>query len=110
MRSRADHNSAGIIAAWRKLGWYVQSVGPYGLGYDAIGFKGGRVVFAEIKNPKQPPNKRKLTPNEQKVHGELAAKGIDVVMLEQIADLMQLDREARSVYEGIAPRNFYPET
>ena len=98
-RYRSDDNDSEIVQAWRKLGWCVKPVGQHALGFDAIGLKLGRVVFAEIKDGNKTPSRRAMTAKEIAVRDEFARFGVPIILLEKISDLAQLDRDARRTFE-----------
>lgn len=65
MPKRIDENQPLIVNALRKAGASVQTLHTIGKGCPdlLIGFRGVNYL-AEVKNPKNPPSKRKLTPDE----------------------------------------------
>lgn len=66
MPKKIDANQPDIVAALRKAGASVQHLHTLGKGcFDLlVGFRQRNFVI-EIKNPAQPPSKRRLTPDEQ---------------------------------------------
>jgi hypothetical protein len=107
--AKVDDNQGEIDAALRAMGWRVWPTHQLGKGFpDRIAIKAGRVVFIEVKDGKKKPSARKLTPAERVAHDEFAAFGVHVHVIEKVEDLAALDREARSVYERVPPREFYP--
>jgi Holliday junction resolvase len=64
--SRVDDNQAAIVLALRSAGATVQSLANVRKGCPDIlvGYHGVNLLM-EIKNDRQPMNKRKLTPDEQ---------------------------------------------
>lgn len=66
---RIDANQSSIVRALREIGASVQSLADLGKGVPdiAVGYRGKNFLF-EIKDWKQPPSKRKLTPDEKKWH------------------------------------------
>jgi hypothetical protein len=110
LRARVDDNQSEIDEALVAMGWLVWPTHQLGNGFpDRIAMKAGRVVFLEVKDGRKSPSRRKLTPAEQVAHAEFAAFGVHIHVIETVEDLAQLDREARVTYEGIAPRNYYPD-
>jgi hypothetical protein len=108
-RYRGDDNDEDIIKAWRAMGWCVKDYGQFGLGFDAIGIKQGRVVFAEIKDGRKPPSARKMTDKEIETAEEFGRFGAPILLFEKVEDLMQLDADARRAHEpGYRGRNYYP--
>ncbi len=69
-RAKIDANHAQIVKALRNAGASVQSLATIGCGCPdlLVGFKGKNFLM-EIKDPMQPPNKRKLTEDERAWHG-----------------------------------------
>jgi hypothetical protein len=66
---RVDANQSSIVRALREIGASVQSLADLGKGVPdiAVGYRGKNFLF-EIKDWKQPPSKRRLTPDEKKWH------------------------------------------
>ena len=67
---RIDANQPYIVALLRKVpGVTVAVTSDLGKGFPdiAVGYEGGTFLF-EIKDPDQPPSKRRLTPAEEKWH------------------------------------------
>lgn len=66
LRARIDGNQNKIVEGLRKCGYSVQVLSMVGKGFPDI-LVGGRKrnVLLEIKDPAQPPSKRKLTADEQ---------------------------------------------
>lgn len=66
---RIDANQPSIVRSLREIGATVQSLASVGSGCPdlLVGYRGKNHVF-EIKDWKQPPSKRKLTPDEKKWH------------------------------------------
>lgn len=95
MRHRKDDNHDALLDVATRLGWFAQNTSQTELGYDAILVKGGRVVFAEIKDGQKPMSQQKLTPHEQTVHRRLKAHGITVEILTSEADVIALERPHR---------------
>lgn len=63
--ARVDGNQADIVSALRKIGASVSPTHTIGGGFPdlVVGFRRRSVLF-EVKDPKQPPSKRKLTDDE----------------------------------------------
>lgn len=62
---KIDRNQPSIVSGLRKVGASVQHLAGVGSGCPdlLVGFRG--INFAlEVKDPNQPPNKRKLTPDQ----------------------------------------------
>lgn len=66
---RIDANQPSIVRALREIGASVQSLSELGRGVPdlLVGYRGKNWLM-EIKDWKQPPSKRKLTPDEKKWH------------------------------------------
>jgi len=64
-RRRLDDNHAAIVEGLRANGCSVQSLASIGKGCpDVLWAKDGKAGVIEIKNPAQPPSKRRLTEDE----------------------------------------------
>jgi hypothetical protein len=62
-----DQNQPAIVEALEAVGCTVKSTAGVGDGFpDLIVGKAGETYLMEVKNPNQPPNKRKLRPGQQK--------------------------------------------
>ena len=68
-RARVDDNHRFIRTVLRELGCVVEDLSDVGRGMSDLLVKtpGGTVLLVEVKNPDQPPSKRRLTPDETKV-------------------------------------------
>ena len=98
--AKVDDNHGDIVSALEAMGWLVWSTAPLGRGFpDLACFKAGRTVLIEVKDGDKSPSRRKLTSDEQSAHAEFRRAGIHVHIVERIADLQQLDREARAKFE-----------
>lgn len=66
---RIDANQPSIVKSLRQIGATVQSLASVGSGCPdlLVGYRGQNHLF-EVKDWKQPPSKRKLTPDEKKWH------------------------------------------
>jgi hypothetical protein len=69
MSKRVDANHSEIVRGLREIGATVQSLAALGKGAPDLlcGHRGRNYLF-EIKNPLQPPSKRKLTDAEKDWH------------------------------------------
>ncbi|MDR6393039.1 hypothetical protein [Paraburkholderia phenoliruptrix] len=66
---RADGNQAKIVEALRAAGCRVVPTHTIGQGFpDLVVDYHGRTCLVEIKDPKQPPSKRRLTPAQEEFH------------------------------------------
>jgi hypothetical protein len=69
--ARVDGNQADIVGALRKVGCSIQHIHTIGGGCpDILVGRNRRNWIFELKDDKQPPNKRRLTPAEQRWHDE----------------------------------------
>ena len=66
---RVDANQSTIVKSLRQVGASVQSLADLGKGVPdlLVGYR-GRNWLMEVKDWKQPPSKRRLTPDEKKWH------------------------------------------
>ena len=106
MRTRAsvDANQAQIVAELRAVGVTAFSIAQIGKGKGDIiaGFRGQNYMF-EIKDPAQPPSKRKLTPDEEIFHGEWKGQ-IDIVLtVEDAMEIMGILSVPRETPERTEP-------
>lgn len=86
-----DRNQDDVVSTLRRNGWFVLVTSGQGFGCpDAFAVRGGRLVAIEIKDGEAIPSRRKLTPDEQAVHREFAARGCPVVILESVQDAINL--------------------
>lgn len=95
---RKDGNQRALVDAlkWRGLYWWDTS--QYSnFGVDALVVGHGRIVPVECKVP-SPTGRYRLTPREAEIHGILAAHGVTVEILTDLASLEVLYRPARSFY------------
>ena len=87
--SKRDANERAILNALTDLGvWYCQMHRE--AGFDLLLAFRGRLYICEIKDPAQPPNKRKLTENEGKTWGKLAYHGIPYAICETLDDVLRI--------------------
>ena len=89
--AKVDGNQSDIVAALRKVGASVTPIHAVGNGCPdlAVGFRGRTVLF-EVKDPKQPPSKRRLTDDEAIWFGNWKGEAHVVETAEQaIAILMK---------------------
>ena len=82
---RTDGNQTEIVEGLRKLGYSVAITSMMGKGFpDIVVAKDFKTMLVEIKDPSQPPSKRKLTADASKFH----AKWNDLVIVaETIHDI-----------------------
>lgn len=69
--SKIDKNQPAIVKVFRELGATVAPTHNAGKGFPdlVVGFKGVNYLV-EIKDPNQPPSKRRLTPVQIEFHGK----------------------------------------
>lgn len=67
--AKVDGNQPEIVKALRAVGATVRDLSGVGQGCPdlLVGYR-GRNVLIEVKDPSQPPNKRKLTPDQAEFH------------------------------------------
>ncbi len=70
---RSDDNQSAILTALKRVTFAVSVHRTGALGFDVLArhVTTKLPVFIEIKNPKRPPSKRRLTANESKMAVEL---------------------------------------
>jgi len=89
-RNRTDDNQGEIVDALRGVGAeWVPTTGDPRIGFDGLIAFRGRLYAAEIKDGSKPPSRRKLTDNERKRKAQLAAVGVDVLVIECVMDALR---------------------
>lgn len=86
---RADANQSELVKQLRKIpGVSVAVTHRVGDGFSdlVVGYKGNNFLI-EVKDPSQPPSKRKLTPDEQEFHSEWKGQ---IATAETITDILNL--------------------
>jgi len=68
--ARVDDNQSEIVAAFRKLGWYVLIISQLKNCCDIIVSKDGRTIAVEIKDGSKPKSAQKLSEGELKFKTE----------------------------------------
>ena len=88
MSKRIDLNQKSIVDGLRACGVSVQSLAALGKGVPDIlcGHRGRNLVF-EVKNPLQPPSKRKLTFAEEEWHDSWRGQ---VAVIETLEDALKI--------------------
>ena len=78
--AKIDANQTQVVEALRAAGATVQSLAAVGQGVPdlLVGFQ-GQTVLMEIKDPRKPPSKRRLTEDQLKWHGEWRGGPLAVV-------------------------------
>jgi hypothetical protein len=86
-RPRTDGNQVLLVVQMRERGMTVQSLAMIGGGVPdlLVGCRGKNYLF-EVKDPTQPPSKRRLTPDEVMVHRLWCGS---VAVVETIDDVMK---------------------
>lgn len=92
---RIDANQPQLVKQMRKLGLSVAVTSALGNGFvDAVVGYQGVNYLCEIKDPGQPPSKRKLTPDEQYFHTNWKGQ---VKVIENINDVLKMIVEAKTM-------------
>lgn len=87
LRGRTDANQTAIVRDLRVAGCFVQSLANIGDGCpDLLVIRHGKVHLLEVKDGKQPPSKRKLTPAEIDWHNDAQRNGYTVGVVESTHD------------------------
>jgi len=90
---RRDGNHASTIAAFKALGCSVIDLGSVGRGVgDLLVGYGGLTIMVEIKNPLQPPSKRKLTKAQEELRRDWTGGCRLVVTSDDIVDTVAVLR------------------
>lgn len=88
---KIDDNQPEIVAAFRQLGYSVQSTATIGKGFpDLVIGKHGHNHLVEVKDSKKPPSARKLTPDEEKFW---ESWGGSIHLIESLADVIEFNRK-----------------
>lgn len=78
--AKIDANQTEIVKALRQLGCTVQSLAAVGDGVpDLLVGAFGTTLLMEIKDPKQPPSKRRLKPDQIVWHGKWTGGPLSIV-------------------------------
>jgi hypothetical protein len=77
--ARIDGNQPQIVSALRAVGAYVLHLHQLKNCFDLLVGYRGRTFLMEVKDPSQPPSKRKLTPGEAKFREEWRGSPYHVV-------------------------------
>ena len=85
--ARVDINQSEIVAAFRKLGWYVLIISQLKNCCDIAVSKAGRTIMVEIKDGAKPPSQRKLTEGEQKFKDEWQGEWMLVESINDVIDI-----------------------
>lgn len=90
--ARKDANHTEIVAAFRKLQWYVFDVSQLKNCCDLMCSKNGFTAAVEVKDGDKPPSQRKLTKGEQEFKDNW--KG-EWRLIESVDDVIKLDEEIK---------------
>jgi hypothetical protein len=95
--ARTDGNQSEIVSEYRKHGVTVVPTHMVGNGFVdiVIGYHGHNGLV-EIKDPTQPPSKRKLTPDEQEFHN---LWGGVLRIIETVEDVREHVEEIKELYK-----------
>ena len=93
-RKSIDRNQPEIVKALRGIGATVQSLADLGKGAPdlLVGFFGRNVLF-EIKDWKQPPSRRRLTPDEKEWHDMWRGQVTVVETFEEALAVLQASKQ-----------------
>tara|TARA_R110000851_G_scaffold87224_1_gene190136 strand:+ start:182 stop:484 length:303 start_codon:yes stop_codon:yes gene_type:complete len=87
--AKVDVNQPEIVAAFRRLGWYVLIISQLKNCCDIIVSKSGQTIAVEIKDGSKPPSARKLSSGEQKFKDEWLGQW---ELVESIDDVIKLNK------------------
>lgn len=87
--ARVDGNQREIVRRLRLIGARVTSTAGVGNGFPdiVVGYRRRNYLF-EIKDPAQPPNKRKLTPMEREWHRDWRGEAHVIESFEDALEVM----------------------
>lgn len=90
--ARIDGNQNDVVKELRMMGCSVAISSVMGKGFPdiAVGYHGRNYMF-EIKDPAQPPSKRKLTPDEKNWHEKWRGNVKIILTAQEAMDYMTLD-------------------
>lgn len=87
LAGRTDGNQTEIVAGLRARGHSVLVMSGLGKGApDILVGRHGQNVLVELKDPTQPPSKRKLTPDEKVWHAAWRGQVIVATHIDEIID------------------------
>lgn len=88
--NRIDANQPGIVRDVRRAGIvWIPCSGDPNIGFDGLLVFKGVCVPAEIKDPAQPPSKRKLTDAEARRKAEIEGQGATYLVVETVEDVLR---------------------
>ena len=85
--ARVDDNQAEIVAAFRKLGWYVLIISQLKNCCDIIVSKDGRTIAVEIKDGSKPKSAQKLSEGELKFKTEWQGEYQLITCIDDLTEL-----------------------
>lgn len=95
--ARQDGNHDAIESVFRAAGFSIQDTSMVGNGCpDLFAAINGQTVAIEIKDPSQPPSKRRFTPSQKRWHAAWKGRAHVVETVEQALMLIDLYRKARA--------------
>jgi len=90
--ARTDGNQKEVTKQLRQMGCTVAITSMLGEGFpDIVVGYNGRNYLLELKDPAQPPSKRKLTPDEKDWHEKWRGSVHIIITAQQAMDMMMLD-------------------
>lgn len=91
--AKVDRNQPEIVAALRKVGAQVACTSTVGQGFPdlVVAFR-GRNILMELKDSKQPPSARQLTPAQKIFHAEWSGELHVVESIEQAIGVLLGER------------------
>jgi len=89
--AKVDRNHGEIVAALRAIGCFVWDTSACGNGApDLVAMRGGVWRAIEVKDGERPPSERKLTADQVKFHGQVAAHGGTVYVVQSVQDVLDI--------------------
>lgn len=89
--AKRDGNHAELVKALRQCGVFVVDLASVGDDVpDLLCGRFGTWKLLELKNPKRPPNKRRLSPGQAKFHADCAERGLPCFRVETLEEALSL--------------------
>jgi len=85
--ARVDDNQSEIVAAFRKLGWYVLIISQLKNCCDIIVSRNGRTIAVEIKDGSKPKSAQKLSEGELKFKTEWQGEYQLITCIDDLTEL-----------------------
>lgn len=85
--AKKDGNHVEIVAAFRKLGWYVLDIAQLKNCCDIMVSKQGRTIAIEIKDGSKPKSQQKLSEGEEKFMAEWQGEYKIVTSIDDVFEL-----------------------